>query len=246
MLIHASPHTTDGDNKNSPSFRFSDTARQERRSVERSYYLSAENAAAFDKRSAAASNLRRYADIAEQIGKTAVAGSLLDIGCGTARMLIEIASRHPALKTVGIDVSREMIRLGRRNVSRAGMSNRIELKNCSAEELETFAAGTFDLVISCGCLSAWLEPSQTLSEIHRIVKEGGTLFLHDWNRRTHLLRKAALLMWPGADLKLRKRIKTAFRAAYSPEEIGKLASDSTFSIEQLTTEGHWIVAIMKK
>jgi hypothetical protein len=47
-------------------------------------------------------------------------------------------------------------------------------------------------------------------------------------------------MWPGTDLKLRKRIKTALRAAYSPEEIGKLASDGTFSIEQLKTEGHWI------
>jgi hypothetical protein len=79
ILIHASPHTTDGDNKKSSSFRFSATARQERRSVERSYYLSADNAAAFDKRSAAAASLRRYAGIAEQIRKTAVAGSLLDI-----------------------------------------------------------------------------------------------------------------------------------------------------------------------
>jgi ubiquinone/menaquinone biosynthesis C-methylase UbiE len=222
------------------------TARHEKRAAERSYYLSAENAAAFDERSAAAANLRRYAGIAEEIGKTVVAGSLLDIGCGTARMLIEIARMHPALHMVGIDVSREMIHLGRRNVSNAGLSDRIELKNRSAEELGAFADGVFDIVISCGCLSAWLEPSRTLGEINRIMKKKGTLILYDWNRKTPLLMKAALLIAPATDHKLRKRMKTAFRAAYSPEEIGKLAADSPFSLEELKTEGHWVVCTMKK
>jgi ubiquinone/menaquinone biosynthesis C-methylase UbiE len=222
------------------------SAGQRKRAAERAYYLSSENAAAFDARSAPAANLQRYTAVAEDVGKTETAGNLLDIGCGTARMLIEIAGAHPGMKMTGIDVSREMVGRGKRNVAEAGLSDRIALEHLSAEELAFFGDGVFDTVISSGCLSAWLNPVVTLGEIFRILKKGGRLLLYDWNRKTPLLTKAELLIGTGGDHELCRRIRMAFCAAYSPRELKRLVLRSPFSIEQLTIRDHWIVCRLKK
>jgi S-adenosylmethionine-diacylgycerolhomoserine-N-methlytransferase len=57
--------------------------------------------------------------------------AVLEVGCGTARNLILLARRYPHARFVGIDISREMLALARRNVARAGLNDRIEL--CEGE-----------------------------------------------------------------------------------------------------------------
>jgi S-adenosylmethionine-diacylgycerolhomoserine-N-methlytransferase len=54
-------------------------------------------------------------------------GSVLEIGCGTARNLIKAARRYPDARFYGVDVSEEMLRTARGSVARAGLEARITL-----------------------------------------------------------------------------------------------------------------------
>ncbi len=220
--------------------------RQSKKATERSYYLTAESAVEFDRRSGLTSNLKRYNGISEKICRILDSGVLLDVGCGTARMLIEIAKAIPELKLVGIDVSEAMIDIGTGNVSRAGLSERIELKKCSAEDLGIFPDRCFDVVVSCGCFSAWVEPAETLGQIHRILKKGGRALIYDWNRKAPFYRKGRLLIEAVHDKSLRKRIRMAFKAAYTQKEVRQLITASPFRLEAPQTEGHWMTWILTK
>lgn len=191
-------------------------------------------------------NIRRYSAVAEEVRSCLPSGSLLDIGCGTGLMLVEIARTNPGLKLIGIDVSESMITLGRRNISEAGLSDVITLASRSAEDLSEFGDERFDMVTSSGCLSAWLSPEETLRQIHRIMKNGGRLLLRDWNRRTSFFRKALLLLEASRQPEVRKRIRTAFKAAYTLREVQEIVMSGPLTIEELRTEDHWLVCRLVK
>src|SRR5229473_2323944 len=55
---------------------------------------------------------------------------ILDVGTGTAQIPIELCGQSPAPHVTGIDLAEHMLRVGRENVERAGLSNRIHLQVC--------------------------------------------------------------------------------------------------------------------
>ncbi len=71
-------------------------------------------------------------------------GSLLDVGVGVAGTAIAFAQMWPAVRIVGIDVWPPSLRLARENVDRAGLADRIELREQGVQALEDQAA--FDYV----------------------------------------------------------------------------------------------------
>src|SRR6185312_6865520 len=83
---------------------------------------------------------------AELVGHVAGARPrhVLDVATGTAGVAVAIASRSDT-DVVGLDVSDEMLEVGRRRVSAAGLDSRIRLQAGRAEQLP-FADGSFDAV----------------------------------------------------------------------------------------------------
>jgi precorrin-6B methylase 2 len=71
-------------------------------------------------------------------------GAFLDIGVGVASLSIAVARTWPELRVVGIDPWQPSLALARENVDRAGLRDRIELREQGAEHLNDEAA--FDLV----------------------------------------------------------------------------------------------------
>jgi S-adenosylmethionine-diacylgycerolhomoserine-N-methlytransferase len=63
------------------------------------------------------------------------AGSVLEIGCGTARNLKLMADRYPALRLTGIDISEEMLKSARTKVRQAGLDDRVTLLHGDAVAL---------------------------------------------------------------------------------------------------------------
>lgn len=61
---------------------------------------------------------------------------LLDVGVGVAGSAIALAQMWPELQIVGIDPWQPSLRLARENVERAGLSERIELREQGVETLE--------------------------------------------------------------------------------------------------------------
>ncbi len=64
-------------------------------------------------------------------------GTVLEVGCGTARNLLHAARRYPRAKFYGLDVSEEMLKTARASVDRSAFSDIITIAQADAT---TFSA----------------------------------------------------------------------------------------------------------
>jgi demethylmenaquinone methyltransferase/2-methoxy-6-polyprenyl-1,4-benzoquinol methylase len=104
----------------------------------------------------------------------AAADRVLDVATGTAAVAIELAQAAPQRTVVGIDQSTEMLAAGRARVERAGLANRIELREGRAESLP-FGDAEFDALTVTYLLRYVGDPVATMRELARVVRPGGTL-----------------------------------------------------------------------
>ena len=97
-----------------------------------------------------------------------------DVATGTAAVAIELARAVPGRTVVGVDQSAEMLAAGRARVARAGVGDRVELREGRAEALP-FADGEFDALTFTYLLRYVDDPAATLRELARVVRPGGTV-----------------------------------------------------------------------
>ena len=127
---------------------------------------------------------------------------VLDIGCGTGSLAVALA-RRGALVT-GIDISPQMLDIGRRRVEQAGLDESVTLTQMSAIDLdEEFEAGSFDLITSTLVFSELSDDEQrfVLRHCRRLLVDGGRLVIADettppsWTKRLlHLLVRLPLVV----------------------------------------------------
>jgi demethylmenaquinone methyltransferase / 2-methoxy-6-polyprenyl-1,4-benzoquinol methylase len=99
---------------------------------------------------------------------------VLDVASGTAAVAIELAGSEPARMVIGLDQSAEMLAAGRERIGRAGLGDRIELREGRAESLP-FANGEFDALTFTYLLRYVDDVPATLHELARVVRPGGTI-----------------------------------------------------------------------
>src|SRR5438309_5505783 len=58
---------------------------------------------------------------------------ILDLGTGTAQIPIELCRQSAAARVVAIDLAEHMLAVGRENVRRAGLAERIQLRRVDAK-----------------------------------------------------------------------------------------------------------------
>ena len=83
-------------------------------------------------------------------------GSVLEIGCGTGRNLIDAARAHPHARFYGIDISTQMLRTARSKIDKAGLTNRIRVARGDATSFDPaalFGTARFDRVFFSYALS---------------------------------------------------------------------------------------------
>lgn len=91
------------------------------------------------------------------------AGSVLEIGCGTARNLIATARLFPDARLHGIDISSEMLKSARQTVIRNGLERQIRLAKGDATGFdgdELFGVESFDRIFfsySLSMIPGWIE-----------------------------------------------------------------------------------------
>jgi demethylmenaquinone methyltransferase / 2-methoxy-6-polyprenyl-1,4-benzoquinol methylase len=98
---------------------------------------------------------------------------VLDVATGTAGVAVAVARRSNAHIT-GVDVSEDMLEIGRRRVDAAGLHGRVELETARAEELP-FAAAAFDAVSFTYVLRYVADPAATIAELARTLRSGGVM-----------------------------------------------------------------------
>jgi ubiquinone/menaquinone biosynthesis C-methylase UbiE len=99
-------------------------------------------------------------------------GSILDIGCGTGRLLQSAGRKWPAARLAGIDPAQSML-------AAAKATNPVaDLRSSFAETLP-FDDQSFDLVTTSLSFHHWKDQAKALHEICRVVKSGGRLCIAD-------------------------------------------------------------------
>jgi demethylmenaquinone methyltransferase/2-methoxy-6-polyprenyl-1,4-benzoquinol methylase len=111
-----------------------------------------------------------------ELVKHVIAGDparVLDVATGTAGVAIALA-RQSSAHITGVDVSKDMLEIGRRRVVEAGLDERIELEVARAEELP-FAGGGFDAISFTYVLRYVGDPAATIAELARNLRPAGVM-----------------------------------------------------------------------
>jgi len=111
---------------------------------------------------------------------------LIDLGCGTGRLLLHLAAR--GWSVLGVDLSAEMLRVARRRAEQAG--RRVDLLQANLVELQGLADQSFDhaacLFSTLGMVVGQSARQAVLGHAYRVLRPGGRLILHVHNRWFHL------------------------------------------------------------
>lgn len=108
--------------------------------------------------------------------------NILDVCCGTGNSSIAIGSKNSNNTIVGIDLSKDMLKVARKKILKHNFSN-ISFKEMNAVNME-FADEYFDVVTISLALHEMPQEviSPILSEISRVLKVGGKFYIIDWEK----------------------------------------------------------------
>lgn len=109
-------------------------------------------------------------------------GSLLDVGCGSARALMMLAETFPEAKFRGYDISVEGIDAARAEADRKGLRN-VELHVRDVARLEEREA--YDIITAFDAIHDQAQPRQVLANIARALRSDGTFLMQDIGASSH-------------------------------------------------------------
>ena len=118
---------------------------------------------------------------------------ILDIATGTADSAIKaVELLHPEHVT-GIDISEQMMEIGKQKVAKAGFGNIIDFKIEDVSEMK-FANESFDAATTTFGIRNYEKLDKSLAEIHRVLKPGGKFVILEMSEpQTPIIKQGYLL-----------------------------------------------------
>jgi ubiquinone/menaquinone biosynthesis C-methylase UbiE len=105
-------------------------------------------------------------------------GDLLEVAPGPGYFAIEMA-RGGVHRVTGLDISRTMVELARKNAAEAGVE--VDFRRGDASVMP-FADGSFDLLACSAAFKNFSEPHKALEEMYRVLRPGGTALIVDLHK----------------------------------------------------------------
>jgi demethylmenaquinone methyltransferase/2-methoxy-6-polyprenyl-1,4-benzoquinol methylase len=106
---------------------------------------------------------------------------IMDMATGTGDLAITAANRLNPEKIVGVDISVNMLDIGRKKISKKGMETLITMQEGSAENLP-FPDNTFDAITVAFGVRNFENLNKGLKEMNRVLKTGGTLVVLEFSQ----------------------------------------------------------------
>lgn len=107
---------------------------------------------------------------------------VLDLGCGTGRLLNRLAAQFPTLQGTGVDLSAEMLSQAQQ---RHHYRDRLIYKQGNAESLP-LEKNEFDAVFNTISFLHYPNPQQVFLEVSRVLRPNGRFYLVDYTVREEM------------------------------------------------------------
>ena len=150
--------------------------------------------------------------------------SVLEMGCGTGIVTVEIAPN--VREMTGIDISPKMIAKAQEKARRQNLKN-VTFKVLDASELP-FPDHAFDVILLPNLLHLVPQPEKVIKESRRLLKPGGTLVTVTDCLGAPAPLKIQIQLLYGRLLKLFGKMKNLH--FYKPSDLKQLLSDNGFEI----------------
>ncbi|HMQ50018.1 MAG TPA: bifunctional demethylmenaquinone methyltransferase/2-methoxy-6-polyprenyl-1,4-benzoquinol methylase UbiE [Saprospiraceae bacterium] len=106
---------------------------------------------------------------------------ILDVATGTADVALEISRQFKSSTIIGIDISKEMLAIGRQKIAKRQLSDKIELQQGDSENLP-FSDNTFDAITVAFGVRNFENLEKGLAEMYRVLKPGGQLVVLEFSK----------------------------------------------------------------
>jgi len=120
---------------------------------------------------------------------------LLDLATGAGDLLISLLRRNPNVATaVGLDISENMLTVCRRKIAGYKFTGRVTLVHADAA-CTGLPDESFDVVTMGFGIRNTPDVFNTLAEIHRVLKPGGTAFILEFSLPPNRILRIAYLVY---------------------------------------------------
>lgn len=174
---------------------------------------------------------------------------VLDLGCGPATQLAQLAAVRPDATFVGVDLSMPMLAEAREWIDALRIDN-VQLEAGDITDLSSLDDRSFDVVLSCMTLHHL--PSASLidamsAQINRILSPNGGVYVADFSR-LRSERSIEYFATDHASLQpewFTSDYRNSLRAAFSAADLRRLAEALPVGCEVFTTPGIRIMTVIK-
>jgi ubiquinone/menaquinone biosynthesis C-methylase UbiE len=184
------------------------------------------------------SQIEAYRKEAARLTSGLPAGArVLEVAFGPGYLAIELA-RLGRFQVSGLDISHTFVKIASHNAREAGVAADFQQGDAA---VMPFDADSFDLIVSQAAFKNFVHPGSALSEMHRVLRAGGTAVIQDMSSdalHADIERevKTMNLGWLSS-FTTRGTLEMLKRRAYSPAKFEQLAAESPFQTCTITTEG---------
>ena len=190
-------------------------------------------------------------------------GPVLDVGTGTAQIPIELCrlyaemdaaaddgvrGRWGDIRITAVDLADPMLAVARGNVEAAGFADRVTVEKADAKQLH-FPDWHFGAVVSNSIVHHIPDPFACLSEMHRVCRLEGVVFVRDLLRPDDeaTLQQLVENHAAGCNDRQRSLFAASLRAALTLDEVRELVGrlgDPPHAVQQ-TSDRHWTWATIR-
>jgi 2-polyprenyl-3-methyl-5-hydroxy-6-metoxy-1,4-benzoquinol methylase len=111
---------------------------------------------------------------------------VLDLGCGSGRIINKLARLYPASTFTGMDLSEEAVSTAQTEASKAGLRNATFMVKDLSDFNLTAPQDEYDVVTTFDAIHDQAKPLNVLKGIHKALKEDGVYLMQDISGTSHL------------------------------------------------------------
>ena len=153
---------------------------------------------------------------------------ILDVATGTGDLAISAMMINPS-KITGIDISQNMLEIGKEKIRKKGFSQKIELIGGDSENIP-FGDDNFDVTMVAFGVRNFADPLKGLMEMRRVLRDNGMILVLEFSKPSGFLFRKIYYFYFTNILPFVGKLFSKDRAAYSylPDSVYKFQDNEAF------------------